>query len=76
MNTAMVAGTVMENTCTIAEDEQAFTAAVQSLYHQPFTKEAIAQRQALLEMHFDNRRNATQLMKWIWGSESDPQDVF
>jgi hypothetical protein len=75
VNTAMVTGTVMENACTIAEDEQAFTAVVQSLYHQPFTNEAIVQRQALLEMHFDNRRNAALLMKWIWGSESYPTDV-
>ena len=76
VNTAMVDGTVMENACTVAEDEQAFAAAVQSLYHQPFTNEAMVQRQALLEMHFDNRRNAALLMKWIWGSESYPPDVF
>lgn len=70
VNTAMVAGTVMENACTIAQNEQAFTTAVQSLYHQPFTNEAIVQRQALLEKHFNNRRNATQLIVWIWGRKA------
>lgn len=67
VNSAMVEGTGMENACVIAEDEKAFKAAVQTLYHQPFTKEAIALRQALPERHFNNRRNAAQLVEWIWG---------
>ncbi len=66
-NTAMVAGTGMENACVMAEDDKDFKAAIQDLYHQPFTKEAIAFRQALLDQHFNNRRNAAQLMEWIWG---------
>jgi glycosyltransferase involved in cell wall biosynthesis len=66
-NTAMAAGTGMENACTIAEGDKAFKAAIQALYHQPFTKEAIAERHALLEKHFNNRRNAAQLIEWIWG---------
>jgi glycosyltransferase involved in cell wall biosynthesis len=69
-NTAMVAGTGMEHACTIAEDDKAFKVAIQALYHQSFTKEAIADRQALLEKHFNNRRNAVQLIQWIWGRES------
>ena len=70
-NTAMAVGTGIENACTLAEDEKSFKAAVQALYHQPFTKQAITGRQALLETHFNNRGNAVQLMEWIWGGISD-----
>ncbi|HRN56167.1 MAG TPA: glycosyltransferase family 4 protein [Agriterribacter sp.] len=69
-NTAMVSGTDMEGACILAEDDKAFKTAIQTLYHQPFTKEAIAYRQTLLEKHFNNRRNAVQLMEWIWGGVS------
>ena len=65
-NKAMAAGTGMENACTIAEDDKTFKAAVQTLYHQPFTKDVIALRQALPEQHYNNRRNAAQLVEWIW----------
>lgn len=69
-NPAMVTGTGVENACAIAEDDNDFKAAIQTLYHQPFTKDAIAVRQALLEKHFNNRVNAAQLVCWIWNGES------
>jgi len=65
-NAAMAAGTGMENACTIAENEPDFRAAIQILYSQPFTKQAVEDRQALLEKHFNNRRNAERLIEWIW----------
>ncbi|HRP55376.1 glycosyltransferase family 4 protein [Agriterribacter sp.] len=69
-NTAMAEGTGMKNACTIAENDKAFIAAIETLYHQPFTKEMIADRQELLEKYFNNRRNAMLLMEWIWDRQA------
>lgn len=75
-NMAMVAGTGMESACVIAEDGDAFKTAIQTLYRQPFTKEAITVRQKLLEQHFNNRRNAEQLIQWIWSTEPVDEQQF
>lgn len=68
-NDAMVNGTHLECTCVIAGDAASFQASIQLLYTRPFTKEAIMLRQNILEQHFNNRRNAEQLIQWIWGSK-------
>ena len=66
----MFAGTGVENACAVAEDDNEFKAAVKALYHQPFTKEGVAQRQVLLHRYYNNRVSAVQLIHRIWNGES------
>ena len=69
-NNAMAGGTRLENSCTMAEDADAFQSSIQSLFTRPFTKEEIILRQNMLERHFNNRRNAEQLIQWIWSNDT------
>jgi glycosyltransferase involved in cell wall biosynthesis len=68
-NEAMAGGTPLENACKMAENAASFQSSIQLLYTRPFTKEDIMLRQNILEQQFNNRRNAEQLIQWIWSSD-------
>jgi len=66
VNNATVAGTGFEGLCHIANTSEHMKDLVAQLYHQPFRADELHERKALLEPHFDNKKNAAELVKLIW----------
>ncbi|HEX5025592.1 MAG TPA: glycosyltransferase family 4 protein, partial [Agriterribacter sp.] len=66
-NNDMVDGTGMETACYVATGGKDFLDAVQRFFYEPFTKEQIELRTALLDRYFNNSRHADQLADYIWG---------
>lgn len=66
VNEAMVSGTSLDELCHVVETPAAFRERVEQLFHQPFTKEEMGSRAALLHQHFNNETSAKQMVKWIW----------
>ena len=66
VNETMVAGTDLEAACHIGSNENAFASIISQLFHQPFTNEEIILRKKLLGDVYDNRKNAQQLITWLY----------
>jgi glycosyltransferase involved in cell wall biosynthesis len=66
VNMAGVAGSGLENYCTIAEDAASFQQKTEELYALPFTALETAQRQHLLKTIYNNEVNARKLMTFLW----------
>lgn len=66
VNTAAVAGAGIDGLCEIADSPEAFKAAAQLLYQQPYPAETADTRQRLLHAHYDNEKNARQIIDWIY----------
>lgn len=69
VNKATIEGCGLEEACNIAESADEFKAAITQLYEQLFDEDEILLRHRLLDDMFNNERNATQIINWIWGSE-------
>jgi hypothetical protein len=62
----MVEGTGLEAACHIGANANAFASIVLQLYHQPFTAEEIRLRKKLLGDTYDNEKNASKLIPYLW----------
>jgi hypothetical protein len=68
VNAATIDGSGLEELCHVASNETAFRERVEQLYHQPFTSAEIEARKSILNNHYNNEVNATQLIEMIWGN--------
>lgn len=66
VNKPMVDGTGLEEACHIGTNANAFASIILQLYHQPFTREEKVLRRQLLSTTYDNERNTSQLIQWLW----------
>jgi hypothetical protein len=66
VNESMVAGTGLEAACHIGKNANAFASIIAQLFHQPFTNEEIVLRKKLLGDVYDNKKNAQQLITWLY----------
>jgi glycosyltransferase involved in cell wall biosynthesis len=66
VNNATIEGTGFESLCHIANTGADLKEIISQLYYQPFSSAEIEKRKQLLEQHFNNERNATQLINAIW----------
>ena len=65
VNNAAVIGTLLNNYCYVAEKPEEFIVVITELISKPFSSDEIDKRKDLLK-HFDNERNAEQLMQLIY----------
>ena len=66
VNETMIAGTGLEAACHIGKNANAFASIIAQLFHQPFTNEEIVLRKKLLGDVYDNKKNAQQLITWLY----------
>ena len=66
VNEAALLGTALANECHIAKDADSFQHMIRQLHSQPFREQDLNQRKVILEEMYDNKRNASQLIRWIW----------
>lgn len=67
VNASTVEGSGLEQLCNIAANANEFKSLITELYEQPFDKKDMDLRHHLLDNMFDNKANAKQAVKWIWG---------
>jgi len=61
----MLTGTGLDNLCSMAKTAEDFNTALGRLMSTPFTKEDITKRQNILNLQYNNQRNAGKLIKLI-----------
>ncbi len=66
VNEPMVAGTGLEPACHIGSNANGFASIITQLYHLPFAEEEIRLRKRLLGSTYDNEKNTSQLIQWLW----------
>ncbi|MDQ6757255.1 MAG: glycosyltransferase [Bacteroidota bacterium] len=66
VNKQAVDGTELESLCHIASGELEFKALITTLFNKSFMQEEKNDRSKLLETKFNNKKNARQLIDWIW----------
>lgn len=66
VNREAVESTGLENICHIGSDADSFKKIIEKEYHQPFLAEEIEKRRDILLNLYDNKKNAQQLIQWIW----------
>lgn len=66
-NSDMIAGTGVEGACYTATGAKDFQDGIQLFFDEPFTKNQVELRKALLRQYFNNRTHADQLTTYIWG---------
>lgn len=66
VNDAAIEGTGLEEACHIGNTAEALASIVAQLYHLPFAEEEIRLRNQIIETHFNNNRNAQQLIQLLW----------
>jgi len=64
-NQNAVANECFESDCHIADTEVELREKIAALINVPFTEADVAKRRALLFGHYDNSRNAKQLIEWL-----------
>ncbi len=69
LNASAVEGSGLEDCCTIANTCSSMQDEVQRLFELPYTLYAYQYRIEKLKASFSNRRNARQMMGWIFGGE-------
>ncbi len=65
-NNATVEGSDVEQLCTIANTAEEFIEKITHLNETEFSAKEIESRKALLQVMFNNKKNAQQQVKWIW----------
>lgn len=65
-NHMMVAGTGLEEICTVAENENDFIDAITTLFTQSFANQHISDREHVLQSLFNNTQNAKKLIKAVY----------
>lgn len=66
VNETMINSTGLDTACHIANNDNAFASIIMQLQNQPFTAEEIILRKELLGNIYDNKRNAEQLIQYLW----------
>jgi glycosyltransferase involved in cell wall biosynthesis len=69
VNDAGVEGSGLEATCEIANSKSEMKHVILKLYNQPFNFFKFEERQQLLQNVFNNKRNAEQMINWIFNHE-------
>jgi hypothetical protein len=67
VNSAGVEGSGLEACCEVVSTTPAFRDEIAAQFSQPYTEEKYEQRQHVLANLFNNRKNAGQMIKWIFG---------
>ena len=65
-NEAMVQGTGLEAACHTGSNAEAIASIIMQLYHQPFTDNEILLRKKLLGQSYNNEKNASRLIQWLY----------
>ncbi len=65
-NFASVNGTGLESLCDLAEGAAANKQKIAKLFQMYFTKDDIDKRSVVLKNMYDNKKNAAQLIRWIY----------
>jgi hypothetical protein len=65
VNNAAIAGTGLDDICTIANTGTDFKREIQSLYEFDFSENQVEKRKTVLKTYYDNNKNAEQLMSLI-----------
>lgn len=66
VNNEMIAGTGLDAACHTGTNAHAIASIITQLHHQPFTAEEIMLRKKLLGTVFDSRKNAEQLIQYLY----------
>ncbi len=66
VNNAAAEGAGFENLCSIANTAEEFKQAVNLLYQQPYSEDNVEKRQRVLDVLYNNEKNARQLISWIY----------
>lgn len=66
-NDATVEGTDLAEICHLANTASEFQKMISDLFERPFSSKEREKRQALINSHFNNQRNAEKQIQWIWG---------
>jgi hypothetical protein len=66
VNNEMVDSTALTELCHVVNTAEEFRERISMLYHQKFTAEEKEFRKKVLQQHFSNEANATQMVKQIW----------
>jgi hypothetical protein len=69
LNSSAVEGSGLDDVCTIANTCANMQKEVERLFEIPYTFYNFENRMNLLNATFDNKRNARQMMDWIFGGE-------
>jgi galactitol-specific phosphotransferase system IIB component len=69
VNKAGVEGSGLDAICTIAEDADDFKTAIKYLYATPYAIEENEKRQQLLQLLYDNQKNADKIIEIFWSNE-------
>lgn len=69
VNDAGVKGSGLEATCEIGNSKSDMKNIIKKLYDQPFNFLKFEERQQLLQTIFNNKRNAAQMINWIYNHE-------
>jgi hypothetical protein len=64
-NAEMLTGTGLESICTLAQSNNEFIEKINMLMQVPFSADAINERKKLLSQHYDNSKNAEQLIAYL-----------
>lgn len=66
VNNAAIEGMGLENLCHISESAASFKIAATDLYEQLFKEDYAVHRKEVLDANYNNRKNALQLIEWIF----------
>lgn len=66
VNSQAVDGTGLGELCHIADEKSELIALIEKIFHQPFQQYEIEGRTRFLNSHFNNEKNAKQMVEWIW----------
>jgi len=61
--------TELSELCSIANTSEEYIEIINALYQEPFTILQTKKRKNLLHTVFNNKRNAKQMITWIWGRD-------
>lgn len=63
VNNEMLAGTGLVSACTIANSSKEMIGSIQKLMEKTFSDTEIEKRKSILEQHYNNRKNASQIIQ-------------
>ncbi len=66
VNEMMVAGTGLQDACTVANTANHMISIINRLFKIPLTHEEIEIRKTLLKSNYDNTVNAEKIIRWLW----------
>jgi glycosyltransferase involved in cell wall biosynthesis len=69
VNDAGVDGSNLRSVCEIANCKEDTITAIETLFNQPFNYHNLTERMEVLKNLFNNQRNATQMINWIFEKE-------